>query len=109
MMKFVASAFTFLHEALLVALGILFPVIAVVGTVAQGSLPFELPVQGLGQLILGLVIYYAILISLFGFVALTIENNRYLREISESLKNQEQAQRTARQSNPSNTPRIKID
>ena len=84
-MQFVARAFKFLNEIAFFLLAIVIPALVVIGYFSGTR------VGGIGTtnpiwLVVWLVVYLIILISVFGFIALVIENNQHLQNIVGELQ-----------------------
>ena len=84
-MKFVASAFKFLNEVAFFLLAVIVPVLVCVGYFS-GSNIGEINTIHPVWLVIWLVVYMIVLISVFGFIALVIENNQHLQNVVEELK-----------------------
>ena len=84
-MKFVASAFKFLNEVAFFLLAVIVPVLVGVGYFS-GSNIGEINTMHPVWLVVWLVVYMIVLVSVFGFIALVIENNQHLQNVVEELK-----------------------
>jgi hypothetical protein len=84
-MKFVASAFKFLNEVAFFLLAVIVPVLVGVGYFS-GSNIGDISTTNPVWLIVWLVVYMIVLVSVFGFIALVIENNQHLQNVVEELR-----------------------